>query len=116
MAFDWREYLNLARFLHGQGNEAAFRSAVSRAYYAAFCHTRNYARDRHGFAPTYKSDDHQLVRNHFRGRGMTQIAQKLDSLRQWRNRCDYDDTVSNISHLLTSATHEAQKVLNMLPP
>jgi len=55
MAFDWREYFKLSQFLQGQGvsftQEAAFRCAVSRAYYAAFCHARNYARDRLGFSP-----------------------------------------------------------------
>jgi hypothetical protein len=54
MPFDWREYLNLARQLAGlQGSdysqEAVERSAVSRAYYAAFCWARNYAEKNLGF-------------------------------------------------------------------
>jgi RNA-splicing ligase RtcB len=54
MPFDWREYLNLARQLAGlQGSdysqEAVERSAVSRAYYAAFCWARNYAEKNRGF-------------------------------------------------------------------
>lgn len=115
MAFDWREYLNLARFLQGQGGisfsqESAFRAAVSRAYYAAFC----YARDRHGFSPKGISEDHQRVRNHFRGRGMVEISRKLEELRQRRNSCDYDDVVSNVPHLLTSAIAQAQDILNRL--
>jgi hypothetical protein len=118
MAFDWKEYLNLARFLQGQGNpftqESAFRCAVSRAYFAAFCHARNYARDRHGFSPTYTGNDHRLVREHFRKRKEAGIAFKLDRLVQWRGKCDYDDTVSDLSRLLTSAIDEAQKVLNIL--
>ena len=41
MSFDWSEYLNLAQELAGQATgpssqEAKLRSAVSRAYYAAF--------------------------------------------------------------------------------
>lgn len=120
MAFNWREYLHLARYLQiGGGShisqEAAFRCAVSRAYYAAFGHARNYARDRHGFSPTYQSQDHRLVREHFRGRGRVDVARKLDNLRHWRNRCDYDDTVSNLSSLLTSAMIQAEGVINRLP-
>ncbi len=34
--FNWADYLDLADNLLGQANEAAFRSAVSRAYYAAY--------------------------------------------------------------------------------
>ena len=51
MSFDWKEYLNLAYFLSGRREktyspEGGYRSAVSRAYYAAFCYARNHARDR----------------------------------------------------------------------
>jgi uncharacterized protein (UPF0332 family) len=34
--FEWKEYLRLARALVEQADEAAHRSAISRAYYAAF--------------------------------------------------------------------------------
>jgi hypothetical protein len=118
MAFDWREYLTLSRFLQGQADglspEAAFRCAVSRAYYAAFCHARNYARDRQGFTPTYRADDHRLVREHFKRRRTGRVASMLDDLKQWRECCDYDDIVSDISRILTSAIDNAQKILNIL--
>ena len=119
MSFDWKEYLNLALFLHGHRGgsftqEAAFRWATSRAYYAAFCHARNYARNQHGFSLTHSSRDHELVRNHFRNRGMTKIARKLDTLRRWRNSCDYDDAVSNVSRLVASAIAEAQEIIGRL--
>ena len=38
--FDWADYLELADNLLGQANEAAFRSAVSRAYYAVYNRAR----------------------------------------------------------------------------
>jgi len=87
MAFDWSEYLALARHLQGQessrfSQEAALRCSISRAYYAAFCHARNYARDRQGFVPTDRAQDHGLVRQHFKGRGNVIIATSLDQLRQ----------------------------------
>jgi len=118
MAFDWREYLNLARFLaQGRGSfaqEAAFRCATSRAYYAAFCQARNYARNRQGFSPAYDSSDHWRIRKHFRHQGMPDIALKLDDVRQWRNTCDYDDIVPNVSRLCTSAITQAQEVFDKL--
>lgn len=43
--FDWANYLMLARDLAAPGADgAALRSAVSRAYYAAFCQARNILR------------------------------------------------------------------------
>ena len=118
MSFDWREYLNLALFLQRQRNsftqEAAYRCAVSRAYYAAFCYARNYARDRQGYSPKYAGEDHQFVRNHFRDRGMVKIARMLDRLRHWRNSCDYDDSVPNISSIIKKAINDAQQIINLL--
>ncbi len=45
---------------------------------------------------------------------MNQIATQLDSLRKWRNMSDYDDTVSNIANILSSAVNEAEKVVSAL--
>ncbi len=119
MCFDWEEYLNLARSLQGQRNkftqEAAYRCAVSRAYYAAFCYARNYARDRQGYSPKYNSKDHRLVRKHFKSRGMIGIADMLRELRQWRNNCDYNDSVYNISTMRNDAINNAQQIISMLP-
>ena len=120
MPFDWREYLDLARFLHahtaGSVNaEAALRSATSRSYYAAFCHARNYARDHQNFAPTGTPQDHVLIREHYRAREEYQLAAWLDMLRQWRNRCDYDDMVQNLAQMSAAAVARAQDVVNQLP-
>lgn len=117
--FDWREYLELARFLQtitgsGFSSNAACRSAVSRAYYAAFCHARNYARDRLGFVPSGEARDHTLVREHLKNRGMVNIAAKLESLRRWRNSCDYDDAVPSIPRIVSAALSTAESVFEVL--
>jgi len=120
MAFDWKEYFNLALSLQGKTKkytqEASLRCAVSRAYYAAFCYARNYAWHEHGFEPTYDSDDHNSVREHFRDWQMPSISGWLLQLRQWRNDCDYHDTVSNVSRLCTEAIKQAQKIFDALEP
>ena len=119
MPFIWREYLVLAQHLQTYvspvfSQEAAFRCAVSRSYYAAFCHARNYARAHQGFIPSNKADDHGRVRLHFKTRGEITGAMSLDRLRQWRNQCDYDDTISGLTVLFSSAIAEAQKIFNRL--
>jgi len=119
LAFDWKEYLVQAHFLAGSrdylfSEEAALRSAVSRAYYAVFCYSRNYARDQQGFVPRETGADHKLVREHFQRRGQTSIAIDLDQLLQWRNQCDYDDVVGNLDRLTTNALENAQGVIDSL--
>ena len=122
MAFNWAEYLNLAQALAAPGafndatisEEAIVRCVVSRAYYAAFCHARNHARDRHGLQLRYTGDDHFLVRQHFLTRRERGVAGKLDLLRQWRNKCDYEDSLANLDKLLASALQEAGLVIAIL--
>ena len=119
MPFDWKEYLNLARSLQNQqGNdysqEAAFRSAISRSYYSAFCHARNFIRDREGFIPYNNAMDHSRVRKYFERQKRFDISESLNELRRWRNRCDYEDTVEDLSDLLEDALKNAQEVIDKL--
>jgi hypothetical protein len=118
MPFDWREYLQLSGFLHGGvgsfTEEAGWRSAVSRAYYAAFGHARNFARDREGFLTRGTPEDHDRLRDHFRQQRQDRLAQSLGRLRHWRNQCDYDDDVPGLSQIVGAATLTAREVINQL--
>lgn len=60
MSFDWRECLDLARKLHADENadEAAYRCAIGRAYYAAFHASRLHTR-----VETRGEDSHAKVWN-----------------------------------------------------
>lgn len=119
MAFDWGEYLDLAQALlqpvAGVTPEAALRCAMSGAYYAAFCHARNYARDHHGFVSAHDPSDHLLVRDHYSRQGMHGVARILSQLRQWRNLCDYSDTLYNLRTLAPIAITRAQQIFAALP-
>mgnify|MGYP001035700768 CR=1 FL=1 len=119
MAFDWTEYLKLANYIQQQGNksilhkEAAYRSAVSRAYYAAFCYARNCARDNHGFKPRYNRQDHEDLPNFFVSIQKSNVADILDELRQWRNSCDYDDiSPSNLTMMSVVAISNANYIIS----
>lgn len=101
--FDGREYLELAKALAGMqtagySQEAAERSAVSRAYYAAFGCARNYAQNALGFTPQAGSEDHRRLREHFRQQGLLRLASDLNRLRAWRNACDYERQVAQLSN------------------
>src|SRR6266481_5912717 len=99
MPFDWTAFIGLARELasqsqRGPGQEALLRTALSRAYYGAFCYARNYAQRWLKYQPTGTEEDHRSLRDHFWGKKRQNVARSLDQLRQWRNTADYADDLS----------------------
>jgi hypothetical protein len=122
MAFDWSEYLKLARWLAtntppGVSEEAARRDAISRAYYAAFGHACQYAQDNLGFQPRNDPDDHGRLRAHLKSKRRHATADSLDRLRGWRNDCDYrGDFPGDLQATVTNALGDADYVFQSLPP
>lgn len=121
MPSDWKAFIELARSLQQQAvgetdPEALLRTAVSRAYYGAFCLVRNHARDQLGFEPRNDADDHGRLRAHLRGK-RRQIAQRLDRLRQWRNESDYADQLPfDAEAAAAAAITEADGIVTLLTP
>jgi hypothetical protein len=124
MAFDWGQYLKLAEFLKDKGEagfneEASARCAVGRAYYAAFCHARDVAQ-KNGLVLRRTGEDHTSVRDYYKARGMAVVANKLDTLRQWRADCDYrldvGDMFTKKPAVLDLAIMHARYVLTTLRP
>jgi uncharacterized protein (UPF0332 family) len=115
-AFDWREYLELAKALADMKGvesfqEAAQRSAVSRAYFAAFCWARNYTETEGGFKPSRDAAVHKELRSYLENQGRSDIASALNRLRMWRNICDYEDEVSELDKLVSASLSEAKKII-----
>jgi len=127
MAFDWKEYLKLAQSLQGHSGssfsqEAAFRCAVSRAYYAAFCYARKYAQDNESYVRPTKNE-HKALREHFEKSlpsgssqvdGRDKIATNLQKLKLLRNKCDYEDIVANIEDKLLTSLDLAEEIITTL--
>lgn len=70
MAYNWKEFFTFAENIHAAPDvpgprEAALRSAVSRAYYAAFRASLEVG-VQNGFSPTRAGEDHNKIREHFR--------------------------------------------------
>jgi uncharacterized protein (UPF0332 family) len=130
MSFDWSEYLTLAKVLAGQdarpSKESGLRTAISRAYYAAFCKARNFLRDKDkdpqiSTLGAYSADVHGHVIHEFRdkrrNRGIKDrqtIGEKLQWLRKERNRADYDDTHQNLSNITRTALSYAEDIISKL--
>lgn len=90
MSFDWEKFVDLAESIQQQiKTEESFRTAISRAYYGAFCKSR----DLLGFGSYTKSDVHSKVINQLKyskDLDDRKIGQFLDALRKERNNADYD--------------------------
>jgi uncharacterized protein (UPF0332 family) len=128
MIFDWREYLILAENLctnsHTFPNqEACFRVAISRAYYAAFCTARNYAKDYDDLSLHRTGKDHNTVKNHYvsannfdsqQNRKRRLIGSNLHRLRNLRNKADYDDIFSSLEKEAKQAIIFSTQVINLL--
>lgn len=90
--FDGTEFLTLASdLLENDADEARQRSAISRAYYAAFLRTREYLRAR-GFRIRHRKT-HQGVWN-LMLKTQNPMAQAIGAegmrLQRWRRAADYD--------------------------
>lgn len=122
MSFDWLNYLHLARTLAGSGatdpnGEAELRAAISRAYYAAFCKSRNHLRDIDHKQLSTGSDIHKEVQSKFtmsRDTRRKQIGQNLYRLRRLRNKADYDDQFSNVLSATNLALNFAEEIISDL--
>ena len=124
MKFDWSEYFNLAKELAETSQEAELRSAVSRAYYSAFCLARNYLRDiQHDpklwRQKTYDINAHQYVAEKFiynqsKSQIMIEIGKDLSRLRKMRNKADYEDTMFNLKREARTALMLAQNIISAL--
>lgn len=120
--FDWGEYLTLAEELRDrprkQGlHEACGRTAVSRAYYAAYCHIRNREAERRSFE--VRDDDAGERGRLFAHLRKTKRTWHDDLSTLWRQRvqCDYHDDVpaAALRHMVDDATASARRILDSYP-
>jgi hypothetical protein len=118
MAFDWKDYHRLALQLEATAGEngieeAALRSCVSRLYYGAF---RTALKRAEGF--NFKAEgfggDHSALRRHLQSRGKRNVANLLGDLQIWREQCDYQDSVENLSAIVENAKETAESVYRLL--
>jgi uncharacterized protein (UPF0332 family) len=90
---DFRDYLNLARTLVAGPTEAEWRSATSRAYYAAF-HVARVLLLGLGFRVPQADRAHGYLWMRLSNAGQADVmtaGRRLGDLRRERNRADYDD-------------------------
>jgi uncharacterized protein (UPF0332 family) len=122
VTFPWSEFSRLASWLVDEGSrcpseEAAHRSAISRAYYAAFRTALDWGERRKLLKPTGTGADHEAVIGTLR-RQVSPVAKRtgvqLDRLRRQRARADYEAVFLNVAREARAAVAEADSVLQQL--
>jgi len=111
------DFLILAKELHSKGNEAALRSATSRAYYAAFHKGREVLTSMN--FKIVKATAHKDICRYLQYSGDREVIAaglKLDSLRTMRNKADYDLDIQHVATRSNTSFHlaEAEKIIDAL--
>ena len=106
MTFQWTRFLELARDLAQQAasadnREAKYRTAISRAYYAAFHQARDYIIATLGRMPQ-NGNEHLYIQDWFfdaGGRFQKLISDDLEALHRERKHADYHEIRGGIDEL-----------------
>ena len=126
MTFDWSEYLRLAEALEtetagdGHARDAGHRSAVSRAYYAAFCSARDHLRHDLGHDDIPRQGAHEYVRRQFQGlrrlrREYQAVATYLRRLHAERAEADYNtEWGADLADAARTSVEDGRRVLRCL--
>lgn len=120
MSFNWSEYLDVARELASvatTNKEARLRSAISRAYYAAFINARNYLRDKEGLLIPRTSDAHRYVSVQFEHSPdivRQSLGENLLRLRNFRRQADYVDTFPGLNGITQTALKLSEETISIL--
>lgn len=117
MAFDWEDYLRFAKQFDGSGlGEAAYRTAVSRSYYAFYGVAAQDYTIRNGPVPRGESS-HTVVWADFEsigGKIAPKISQHGRRLKVMRVNADYNTTPAVLQAAVNSAVSTATNGINLL--
>lgn len=121
MAFDWRHYAHLANVLEtvalpGCDQEAQHRSAVSRRYYSVIIRARAVAARRSGKRYT-KHNTHAWTIGELNSDPdpkANQCGLHLQRLKKLRERCDYDDMVSDLHKVVQKSQRFSKEIDQLL--
>ena len=117
MSFNWSYFLVVAEALvqgaeDSSPNEAIYRIAISRAYYAAVCTMRNYLRDKGELLPSDKADVHNEIADWLRKSKDSErqkIGNRLKQLRADRNSADYEDVFYGVPKTVAAQAIQSAK-------
>ncbi len=113
---NWRDFLPLATRLAAGTTEADWRTAISRAYYAAF-HIARHLFAALNFKVPRADRAHQYLVFRLSNSGepaAEQAGRDLETLRRLRNRADYDETPAPTQAQAAAAVQTAEGIIQAL--
>lgn len=88
--FDAKEFYDLSiKIANTYANQAGYRTAIGRAYYACHLVGVSATRNKGWFHPTYRATDHSGLCRKLKERGRNDIGDKLSELSRLREHADY---------------------------
>jgi uncharacterized protein (UPF0332 family) len=120
MTFNWLEYFHLAQELAGElditsNQESKQRSAISRAYYAAYHYACFFLG---AFVPlSHTSADHKTVCDFLAmhaNRSLRKAGLDLDRLRDNRKKADYRDDISKLGDITRQSLKLAEDIITII--
>lgn len=114
--FDWNEFYRLAGELAKSTDEASHRSAVSRAYYAAFHGARTYLKGQGKWVPADGTAHREVWSNllSIPDKNIQHAGAEGDRLRKERIRVDYEANVPNVMNITRPALVKSKAILHYL--
>jgi len=124
MAFDWNEYLRVAKDIHTQSkkskikDEALLRTAVGRAYFSVINLAAENAIEKHDKSFP-KNDFHTSViayyKYDYKNPNHQMAGSFLGSLKSSRHKCDYDSSFDgDLEKMLESSIIQAENIKSEL--
>ena len=113
---DFRNYLTLAATLAAGTTEAEWRSAISRAYYAAF-HVARALLLSLGFRTPQADRAHGYLWLRLANAGAADVkvaGNRLNALRRQRNRADYDSHPPRTQPMAANEVKNAEEIIQAL--
>ena len=114
MSFSWGDYHKLAIELINSKKqnfiESRKRSAVSRAYYAAYNIVVNFANEFYEDFELDKLRSHKYVADWFTV-NEPKVGVQLENLFEFRKLCDYENDVKNLETIVKSSITISKKII-----
>lgn len=108
------DFLAVAETLVQTQSEIFWRSAVNRAYYAAYHTAVQSAVAMFGYVPNFARSAHREIIECFREHNKANIADSLDALRKQRTKADYMATKELTQGEAYSAIHKARYIMRLV--
>lgn len=113
-AFDWSQYLVLAKDLSTRSDEAALRSAISRAYYAAYHHAKTFCASKTiSIIKGGGNSDHHDLWETFgmkAGRTFANVHTIGNRLKRKRGNADYDAEISGLPSVVADCIKDSDAI------